>query len=244
MGKYIKMFNTHSEYEAFKNSEDFIKPNVSFCKSQNEVHYNEQGYIEIGGVKWATMNVGATGVTDYGLYFQWGDTQGYRYDQVGSGEGQKYFGWADYKYGNGSSYQSASDMTKYNSTDGKTVLDTSDDAVTTAWGGSWRTPTTEEFQVLVSETTSAWTSGYNGTNVAGLVLTSTADASVNLFFPAAGYCYNGIVDSFGNCGYYWINSINTDAAHFGKHIYLNNDSFVFSSANRSHGFTLRGVLDE
>jgi hypothetical protein len=33
------------------------------------------------------MNVGASSVTDTGLYFQWGDTQGYTASQVGSGEG-------------------------------------------------------------------------------------------------------------------------------------------------------------
>jgi hypothetical protein len=69
------------------------------------------------------MNIGANSVTDTGLYFQWGDTQGYTASQVGSGEGQKYFGWADYKYGNGTSSPSDMDMTKYNATDGKTVLD-------------------------------------------------------------------------------------------------------------------------
>lgn len=86
---------------------------------------NGHAYVEIGGIKWATMNIGANSVTDYGLYFQWGDIQGYTASQVGSGAGQKYFGWADYKYGNGTSSPSASGMTKYNSTDGKTVLELS-----------------------------------------------------------------------------------------------------------------------
>lgn len=86
---------------------------------------NGHDYVEIGGIKWATMNVGANSVADYGLYFQWGDTQGYTASQVGSGEGQKYFGWADYKYGNGTSSPGDTDMTKYNATDGKTVLELS-----------------------------------------------------------------------------------------------------------------------
>lgn len=87
------------------------------------------------------MNIGATSETDAGLYFQWGDTQGYTRDQVGSGEGQKYFGWTDYKYGNGTSSPGASGMTKYNSTDGKTVLDLEDDAARANWGGEWHIPT-------------------------------------------------------------------------------------------------------
>ena len=43
-------------------------------------------YVDLGlpsGTLWATKNVGATNETDYGLYFQWGDTQGYTSEQVG-----------------------------------------------------------------------------------------------------------------------------------------------------------------
>lgn len=87
---------------------------------------NGHDYVEIGGIKWATMNVGANSITDYGLYFQWGDTQGYTAAQVGSGSGKKYFGWKDYKYGNGTSSPGTAGMTKYNATDGLTVLETSE----------------------------------------------------------------------------------------------------------------------
>lgn len=40
MGKYIKKFDTHSDYEDFIKTEDFILPNVSLCEQENEVHYN------------------------------------------------------------------------------------------------------------------------------------------------------------------------------------------------------------
>lgn len=46
MGKYLKLFNTHTEYEAFIGGEaveqygELIKPNVSHCILENEVHYN------------------------------------------------------------------------------------------------------------------------------------------------------------------------------------------------------------
>ena len=38
--KYLKLFNTHAEYVAFTQMEDFIKPNVTHCVQENEVHYN------------------------------------------------------------------------------------------------------------------------------------------------------------------------------------------------------------
>ena len=37
----------------------------------------ERDYVEIAGIKWATMNVGAEKETDFGLYFQYGTEQGY-----------------------------------------------------------------------------------------------------------------------------------------------------------------------
>lgn len=62
-------------------------PNVSLCAQENEVYYNPihdqfngHAYVDLGlpsGTLWATMNVGANSPTDYGLYFAWGETQGY-----------------------------------------------------------------------------------------------------------------------------------------------------------------------
>lgn len=39
--KYLKKFETHAEYEAYKNSQDYITPNVSWCLDNNEVHFNK-----------------------------------------------------------------------------------------------------------------------------------------------------------------------------------------------------------
>ena len=40
MEEYIKLFQTHSQYETYKNSTDYITPNVSYCEQQDEVHYD------------------------------------------------------------------------------------------------------------------------------------------------------------------------------------------------------------
>ena len=158
--KNINIFSSVSEYETAKSRVTLITPNVSFinesggviCLPKLDDPYNGHEYVEIGGLKWATMNIGASQPSDYGLYFAWGETQGYTAEQVGSGEGQKYFGWADYKYGNGTSSpdptEMAKYMTKYNSTDGLTTLEAVDDAAVANWGGSWRMPTTADFQAL------------------------------------------------------------------------------------------------
>ena len=93
-------------------------------------------------------------------------------------------------------------MTKYNSNDGKTVLEAVDDAVTAAWGGQWRTPTRDEYIVLNNAVNTAWTSNYQGSGVAGLVCTDKNDSSKVLFFPACGSCNDGVVHNPGIIGCY------------------------------------------
>ena len=40
MEEYIKLFQNHTQYEAYKNSADYIRPNVSYCEDNKDVHYN------------------------------------------------------------------------------------------------------------------------------------------------------------------------------------------------------------
>ena len=199
-------------------------------------------YVEIGGTKWATMNVGANSATDTGLYFQWGDISGYTASQVGRGEGQKAFKWADYKYCSGAG-TSSSAMTKYNSTDGKTVLDASDDAVQANWGGSWRMPTSGEMQSLIDNTTTAWTTDYQGSGVPGMVFTDKTDSSKVLFFRAAGYCDVGDVEFVGSYGYYWSSSLRSSSVQNAHYLSVSsNDSSYVGGNRRFFGFSVRGVV--
>jgi hypothetical protein len=193
------------------------------------------------------MNIGATGVTDAGLYFQWGDTQGYTASQVGSGAGQKPFKWVDYKYGNDTSSPSATGMTKYNSTDGKAVLEASDDVVQANWGGSWRMPTSGEIQSFIDNTNTAWTADYQGSGVAGFVYTDKTDSSKVLFFPAAGICSDGRMNDVGYGGYYWSSSLLTNSAEYALCLCFARygSSYVFNqlyNTDRCNGCPVRGVV--
>ena len=40
MGQYLKLFETHENYEDFIHYEEMLRPNVSHCITENEVHYN------------------------------------------------------------------------------------------------------------------------------------------------------------------------------------------------------------
>ena len=200
----------------------------------------DKNYVEIAGIKWAKWNVGATGETDYGYFFQWADSKGYTAAQVGSGSGKKYFGWSDYKYGNGGS--SDSSMTKYNSTDKKMVLDEIDDAAYVASGNTWRMPTDEEYIALGNSVTTAWTSSYEGSGIAGLVCTAKADSSKKLFFPAAGYANNGSYANRSSYGYYWSSNVYSSSVHFAHLAIIRSSNPTFSTyGSRCQGFSIRGI---
>lgn len=249
MAKYLKKFENHTQYENYINSSGAILPNVSICTTEGDVHYNPyvdpyagHDYIEIGGVKWATMNVGANSITDTGLYFQWGDTQGYTADQVGcEEEGKKCFDtyfFADYKW----TEDGGETFTKYNGSD-YTVLQPSDDAVAAAWGGSWRMPTTEEYAALGEAVNTAWTANYQGSGVAGMICTDKTDSSKVLFFPACGYCFDGSVDYVGINGCYWSSSLYSSDVQGAYYLdFVDGDLGWQYNIIRSNGFPVRGVV--
>lgn len=241
--KYIQLFNNHSNYTEFIETDEFIKPNVSHCIEQNEIHYNPidpfngHAYVDLGlpsGTKWATMNVGANNETDYGLYFAWGETQGY------ADVSTKAFSWSDYKFNpNGDS----STFTKYNETDGKTVLDLEDDAAAVNWGGDWHMPTKEQCDELFNTTyvTNAWVTDYNGSGVNGRLFTSVNNGNT-VFVPAAGGCINGEVFNASNYGCVWASTLYSDNVK-------NAWDFTFYSyqervgyGNRCVGESVRGVV--
>ena len=142
----------HRVFEALDGRENIV---VKDYKNLNSfLRKKEPEYVDLGlpsGNLWAKCNVGASSEDEAGLYFQWGDINGYTKEQVGRSEGQKPFNsnFTDYIY-----YlkDGGSDFTKYNTTDGKTVLDLEDDAVNAIYGGNWKIPTTEDFVELCKNT--------------------------------------------------------------------------------------------
>ena len=44
--KYLKSFENHTGYETFTQSDEFIRPNVSHCVQENEVHYNSRTWAD------------------------------------------------------------------------------------------------------------------------------------------------------------------------------------------------------
>ena len=193
-------------------------------------------FVEIGGIKWATCNVGAEKPTDTGLYFQWGDRKGYTADEVGN---IKRFNLHSYKHYNGNRY------TKYNRFGGKRLLDLCDDAAFAYMGHGWRMPTAYDFSCLVRSATPLWTVNYKNSGVAGMLFTDRTDESKELFFPAAGYCYEGSVNDVNNCGYYWSRSLKSIQLYDAYLLFFRSGLVHWDCYDyRRYGYPVRGILTD
>ena len=236
--KYITLFEQQTAFDEAKSTLD--KPNMSLVTETGNVYSLSVGggvtyeYVDLGlSVKWAKCNVGAEKETDAGLYFAWGETTGYTASQVGT---DKRFSWSDYKYGN-----SSSNLTKYNQSDGKTVLKSTDDAATQIMGEGWRMPTQSEFQELIDNTDKLWTT-INGVN--GYKFTSKKEGYQNnsIFIPAAGGCGDGSVDGVGLYGSVWSSSLDTSDPSYAWGLGFYSGNCYMDSGDRYYGRSVRGVF--
>ena len=183
------------------------------------------------GNKWAKCNLGANSEEESGLYFQWGDTKGWTKEQIGV---DKVFDWANYKW---SIDGSSSNLSKYNSSDNKTVLDLEDDAVYVALGGNWKMPTYEDWQELYNNTERQWTqvNGVNGYKC-------TASNGNYIFLPAAGSCSGSSLNYEGSNSNFWTSSLSSVGPGNAFSCYFSSSWFSPDlSYTRYNGFSVRGI---
>lgn len=202
-------------------------------------NFNNNGfeYIDLelpNGTLWATKNVGADKATDYGLYFQWGDTKGFTKDQVGVEDGQKKFAldWSDYKFG------TSPNFTKYNAYGA--TLELEDDAAHANMGGDWHIPTPEQIKELRENTICEWmVLDY----ASGLAFTSKKDKSKFIFIPAAGYAWNYLACNRERSGGIWSSMVSDTHIHSSHSFnFYNGGLCVYSRNLRNLGFSVRGVI--
>ena len=178
------------------------------------------------GNLWAKCNIGAMNEEEGGLYFQWGDVSGYTSEQVGKNGLQKAFTFTDYKF---SIDGSSTNFSKYNSTDGKTVLDLEDDAAHVILGEEWYIPTEEDFDELCHNTDMfvvptkgeevPVTVSENGKfeftpldEPKSLKFYKKGDHSIYISAPFYGYAFNGSIESLENSSRFWSASSNGTVA--------------------------------
>ena len=202
-----------------------------------EINNNGYEYVDLvlpSGTLWATMNVGASKPSESGLYFQWGDTQGYTTDQVGTGDGKKKFAldWSDYKWG------VALNFTKYKAYGA--TLELEDDAACANMGGDWHMPSPTQIQELIDNTTSTWTT-QDGVN--GRLFISKIDSSKSIFIPATGIAWEGSVNGSGDGGLIWSSTLNMGGIGNGQILGCCSDYVsLFSYVGRFDGLPVRGVM--
>ena len=219
MVKFITKFDTTAELATFSATTDFGRPHVSLTEDDSKVHYfvndpyNGHEYVDLGlpsGTKWATMNVGASSETDYGNYYQYG-----------KGAAQ---------------YAATSGDSNYSGTEDP--LAASADTAVQVWGGSWHMPTRKQMQELIDNTTYQWVTNYKGSGKNGGTFTATNGAV--LFFPAAGYWFDGSQYGVVNSGVYWSSSPGGSSGAYVS--YFNDGNKDMLSNGREYGFSVRPVV--
>ena len=219
-----------------------IQGQHEFFKKKSKDIFNGHAYVDLGlpsGTLWAKMNVGATSETDYGLYFSWGETQGY------PDASTKAFNWDDYKYGVYNFQDGNKGMTKYNKTDNKVILDAEDDAVAVNMGGEWHMPIKEQCEELLNTeyVTNEWIENYNNSGIKGRLFTSVSNGNT-LFIPTAGFNESSRSNAVGSAGFVWLSSL-YDGSSIDEAYYLYFDSSrkdISSTRDRCGGLSVRGVI--
>lgn len=210
-------------------------------------------YVVIGGLKWATKNVGATTVagsyqTCYGDYFAWSETSP-RYSSI------TYTSASEATLTMKSSYPSGYDVSHYVSYN-ESSLNAAHDAATQNLGSNWFTPSKDQYTDLVNACGGMWKTltgkvteggiytlsedqtyepGYTG--VAGILFVSTSDITKRVFFPNTGYIMGTSFYGGGAYGSCWTSTLNTST---GKAYYYNNTGGFYTDS-RVYGHTVRAV---
>lgn len=219
-----------------------LQNNKYYAASVTLGTYMEAVQLWEGGQYWATMNVGASSATDYGLFFAWGETTGYS-SVYANPMTDRDFSLANYVLYNTGLTKYNNDS-KYGTVDDKVTLEAADDAARANWGGTWRMPTKAEFQDLIDNTTHTWQYNYKSSGVAGYLFTGKDSYSgKSIFFPAAGYRENTGLLYQGSGGGYWTSSVNTDDAMNGFSLGINSANSSLGSSFRYYGRTIRPVHD-
>ena len=143
---------------------------VVFKESSDDgTKINDHEYVEIAGIKWATMNVGATTVADswdtsYGDFYAWGEITTYYnkkpVGKIGNVTMGEYVSDAHIP-----GIKDGYDFIYYSGTSGKytfkewtpapydastKVLTADNDVARAMWGGSWRMPTQADYTSLIN----------------------------------------------------------------------------------------------
>ncbi len=205
----------------------------SFSDSDEKVQLWE------GGPYWARANIGAENPVDYGYYFWWGDTIGYKRENdkwVASDGSNSNFSFSSDNTPTYGKINSTLQSEGWITTDG--VLAPEHDAAHKHWGGDWRMPTKQEFEDLNSKCDWIWTSR-NGVN--GYVVRGRGEYAFNsIFLPCAGYGYGTSLINASSDGYYW-SSVPGSDYYYAWHLFFISGYHSTIYNSRYYGQSIRPV---
>ena len=182
-------------------------------------------YVIINGVKWATMNIGATSETEYGLYFAWGDTQGHCLNGVADYE------FTEANYNNSAAASIFTDLDESNDAAYRYVLH--NDVEQNLRGTNWRMPTKTELQSLGK---GQWIT-INGVN--GRKYTDPTSGKF-IFLPAAGNFEKNTLENDGRIGIYYSSTF-IEAGKAGGLMFVNSSANTPDLGGLYSGATIRAV---
>ena len=198
------------------------------------------------GPYWAETNIGAENPWDYGYYFWWGDTIGYKRvnDAWVASDGSSSDFSFDYEH-TPTIRKSEVDLLKEGWVKDPNYsyyahLPPEHDAAHVHWGGEWRMPTGMEFDELISECDWKWTEikGVGGYVVRG----KGAYATASIFLPAAGHGEEKSHKSAGWAGDYWTSDPNRVGDSFAVVLFFFSDRYNTGSySGRDNGYPIRPV---
>lgn len=267
------LYHFQKESDFLANQINLPNTGIAFVKDSQTIYTHGKEYnflnwgelkeeyeaVDLGlpsGLLWANKNIGAETEEDAGLYFQWGDTQGYTAEQVGV---DKQFTWDDYKWGEYPNF------TKYNNRDNLTVLESIDDAATQLMGSNWRMPTRANFQELISNTDiyfistdgsevqATYTGGTysrfeypKAESMKGVKFYNRIDHTKYILFLSHGKGYGNSLDYSDYAGYFWSSELSEGPSACGLTFKVNNGSpmnsgYIDNGLDRFGGVPIRAV---
>ncbi len=210
-------------------------------------------YVDLGlksGNKWAVCNLEAIDPTDFGGYFAWGET-------TSRNTGFNPANYAFYSSDGPTKYRYETGWAEIIPSDGKTVLESEDDAASVILGAkSWKTPTDSDWQELIDGCVWTWESNLFGTGVSGYIGCSKNNHNY-IFLPAAGYYYSSNTrdDDFNTkatltgkneMGLYWTANLTEITQWYSLFSYFSITDEIRVMENgkcaRYHGLPIRAVM--
>jgi len=210
-----------------------ITNTVKVTKFHQSHPYSGKATVEyaVGGVQlwengpyWAECNVGATKPKEYGYYFWWGDTVGYKRKNgawVASDGSTSSFTFSSGNAPTCNKNNAALLSAGYIDSTGN--LAAAHDAATAHLGSPWRMPTSDEIQALVDNCTTTWitTNGVYGRLVTG----KGTYANRSIFLPAAGYGDGSYLLNNPDFGYFWSSTPNSGTSNYAWRLDFDSSDF-------------------